>query len=100
MNNILLFSIGLLLGMIATWMFELILLVNKKLRNRYYRHHAILFGYHVHHSTYGLLAFCLSAFLFYTNQESAIFWFSLGIGIIVVHTISAGKLVFIERYKK
>ena len=99
MNNILLFSIGLLLGMIATWMFELILLTNKKLRNRYYRHNAIFFGYHVHHSTYGLLAFCLSAVLFFTNQESALFWLSSGVGIIVVHTISAGKLVFIEKQK-
>ena len=99
MNSILLFSIGLLLGMIATWMFELILLTNKKLRNRYYRHNAIFFGYHVHHSTYGLLAFCLSAVLFFTNQESALFWLSSGLGIIVVHTISDGKFVFIEKQK-
>lgn len=100
MNVILLFSVGLLFGMIATWLFEIVLKTNKKLRNRYYKQHAIIFGYHMHHSSYGLLAFIISAILFFTNENSsAVFWLSLGVGIIAVHTISSGKFVFVEEQK-
>jgi len=100
MNIILLFSIGLFLGIIATLLFELILKTNKKLYHRYYQHHKIMFGYHIHHSTYGLIAILISVVLFLTNEiSSAIFYLALGIGIIIVHTISDGRFVFIEKQR-
>ena len=100
MNIILLFSVGILFGMIVTWLFELVLKSNKWLRNRYYRHHKIIFGYHVHHSMYGLIAIVVSIILFLIKQEeSAIFYLAIGIGIVIVHTISDGRFVFFEKQK-
>lgn len=101
MNIFLLFLIGFLLGIIATWLFEVVLKTNKKLKNRYYRHHEILFGYHVHHSLYGILFIIISIILFFQNQkQAALFWLAFGIGIIILHTISSGRFVFIEKQKQ
>lgn len=100
MNVILSFSMGLLLGMIATWLFELILKTNKKLKNRYYKHHNVFLGYHVHHSIYGLAAILAGIVLFLINEKSsALFYVALGIGIITVHTISDGRFVFFDKQK-
>lgn len=90
-----------LLGIVATLVFEQILKRNKKLRHRYYMHHQMFFGYHVHHSLYGLLSVVVSLIVFATgNSESAIFWFMFGIGIIFEHTASDGRFIFIEKVKK
>jgi hypothetical protein len=90
-----------LLGIVATLVFEQILKRNKKLRNRYYRHHQLFFGYHVHHSTYGLVAVVASIILFFVGRSmSSVFWFMFGIGIIFEHTISDGRFIFIEKAKK
>ena len=87
-------------GIIVTWLFELVLKTNKKLRDRYYRRHATLFGYHAHHSTYGLLAFMISIIFFLYGQTTySIFTFWLGIGIILMHTLSDGRFVFIEKQR-
>ncbi len=100
MQIILISLIGLLSGLFITWLFELVLKTNKKLRNKYYKHHEIFFGYHIHHSTFGLLFIFLSIILFLTDQKiSAVFTFWLGIGIIILHTISDGRFVFIEKQR-
>jgi len=89
-----------LLGVVATWLFEQILKRNKKLKNRYYRHHEVLFGYHVHHSVYGLACFIASIVLFLSHRySSAIFWLAFGVGIIFEHTISDRKFVFMEKQR-
>lgn len=92
---------GFFAGIVATWLFELILKNNKRLRNRYYHHHAVLFGYHVHHSLYGLIAIVAAVILFAFHQDidaTLLLWF--GIGVITVHTFSDGKFVFIEKFRK
>ena len=87
-------------GVAITWIFEQILKDNKKLRAKYYRHHEILFGFHVHHSIYGLVAIIISLFYFFINNgHYGIFWFVLGFGIIFEHTLSDGRFVFIEKQK-
>jgi len=93
--------IGIISGIATTLLFEFILKTNKKLRNRYYRHHEILFGYHVHHSIYGLF-FIIAGVVFYFNKNisDALFYISFGIGIIIQHTLSSQKFVFIEKWKK
>ena len=97
----LLFLEMVLLGVATTWLFELILKTNKKLRRKYYRHHEILFGYHVHHSTYGLILIIVSVILFLQNQHgSALMVFGIGMGNIMMHTISDGRFVFIEKQRK
>lgn len=92
---------GFFAGVVATWLFELVLKSNKKLRNRYYRHHEILFGYHVHHSTYGLMAIIAAVILFAFHQDldaTLLLWF--GIGVIVMHTFSDGRFIFVEKQRK
>ena len=75
-----------------------ILKSNKKLRDRYYRRHEILFGYHVHHSTIGLLLVALSIVLFLLNKEShSLAVLGIGAGVILMHTISSRRFVFIEK---
>lgn len=86
------------MGTFTTWIFEFILKTNKKLRDRYYRRHEILFGYHVHHSIMGLavIAFGGVAFLPY-GADVALSMAGFGIGIIIMHTISSKRFIFIER---
>ena len=101
MTNLLLSINGLVLGLLVTLLFEMILKTNKKLRDRYYRRHEVLLGYHVHHSTFGLVAFFISIWLFLIGNNSGslfVVWF--GVGIIIVHTISDGRFVFIDKQKK
>jgi hypothetical protein len=100
MTTALIISIGIIYGIAATLLFEFILKTNKKLRHRYYSHHEILFGYHIHHSMYGLM-FILVAVILYTNKDipDALFCASFGVGIIIQHTISDRKFVFIEKQR-
>jgi len=89
-----------LLGLIGTWLFEQVLKINKKLRNRYYKRHEIILGYHTHHSVYGLLLVLVSIILFLIDKQNyAIFCLAFGIGIIAMHTISSGRFVFVEKQK-
>ena len=93
--------IGIISGIATTLLFEFILKTNKKLRNRYYRHHEILFGYHAHHSVYGLL-FIIAGVIFYFNKNisDSLLYISFGVGIIIQHTLSDGHFVFIEKQRK
>jgi len=101
MNNLIFVSlISLLVGIIITYVFELILKTNKKLRNKYYNRHNILWGHHVHHSTYGLLFMLIGIALYFLgNSDSALNSIMCGIGVIIQHTNSDGHFVFIERQK-
>ena len=90
--------IGLLFGIVATLIFESFIKANKKLKNKYYRRHNILFGYHAHHSVYGLVLGVLGIVLDLTDDKPiAYFFLAAGIGIILVHTISERRFVFIEK---
>lgn len=100
MNIVLTILIGLVAGWVATIIFELILKTNKKLRHRYYQHHQILFGYHVHHSTYGLL-FMVAGIIFFINKNipASLFNIAFGVGIIIEHTLSDSRFIFLEKWK-
>lgn len=51
--------------------------------------------YHIHHSTYGLMSF-LATPITYGSIMGTIFFFGLGVGIIIEHTYHE-RFVFIER---
>ena len=91
MNTVLLFLVHILAGILVTFLFELTLKTNKKLRDRYYRRHEILLGYHVHHSTIGLLILILGILMY------SLAMIGIGVGIIIMHTISSKRFVFIEK---
>lgn len=97
--NIIFFPLfGFLYGLALTIVFEFILKTNKALRRKYYWHHNSILGFHVHHSAYGLI-FILAGAIVYTNLNLCFFLILFGIGIITQHTLSANRLVFIEKDK-
>lgn len=98
MEVVTLFLLSVVTGVFATFIFELVLQTNKKLRDRYYRRHEVLFGFHVHHSTIGLLLVIASIPLLISDRQStALTVIGVGLGIIIMHTISSKRFVFIER---
>ncbi len=98
MDIVSLFFLAFLSGIAITFIFELILKTNKKLRDRYYRRHEILFGYHVHHSTVGLLLVALGMVALVAHHATvAVDAAGIGVGIIAMHTISSKRFVFIEK---
>lgn len=100
MNAIFVFLIGGILGLLATVLFEAVLKSNKKWRHNYYQHHKLFWGYHIHHSSYGLISIAASLILFFINERSMdAFFLAFGLGIIIQHTISDGRFVFIEKQK-
>jgi len=93
--------LGIVCGLVITWMFELVLKTNKKLREKYYTHHKIFWGYHIHHSSYSFPVIIASVVLFLQNRMmSSVFVLGIAAGIIIMHTISDGRFVFIDKQKK
>ena len=98
MNTVLLFVIGLSSGLLASHLLELSLKKNKFFNRNFFRRHTIIFGYHIHHSTYGLGALVIGTTLLARGIiTSAIFFIAMGVGIIMMHTIFDGRLIFIEK---
>lgn len=88
------------IGLIGTWLFEQVLKINKKLRKRYYQRHEIILGYHTHHSVYGIIFIFAGIVLFFVgSQDLSLFLIMSGLGIIAMHTLSSGRLVFIEKQR-
>ncbi|OGZ70089.1 MAG: hypothetical protein A3F47_01605 [Candidatus Staskawiczbacteria bacterium RIFCSPHIGHO2_12_FULL_38_11] len=101
MGIITIFLLAVLFGIFITLVFEFILKTNKSLRKKYYQNHKVFWGYHVHHSTYGLLLIIVSIILFILDKNfHALNSTGIGIGIIIMHTLSDGRFVFIEKEKK
>lgn len=89
-----------MVGLCATILFEFILKSNKHLRIRFYKHHLVICGLHIHHSTYGLVFIAIGIILYLKNNiADPLFYISLGIGIITQHTLSAKRLVFVEKWR-
>lgn len=98
MGIILILLLNIIIGITATWIFEFTLKTNTRLRDRYYRRHEILFGYHVHHSTAGLIVIAIGGIAFLEYGPSiALGMAGFGVGIIIMHTISLKRFVFVER---
>lgn len=94
------FLLSILAGIAITWIFEYILKTNKFLSDKYYQHKNVVFGYHVHHSNYGIALFISSIITLRLNYPSAsLILFGMGIGIILMHTISEKKFVFIDKQR-
>jgi len=100
MTIVLTILLGIIYGVSFTLLFEFVFKTNKRLRHKYYKHHEVLFGYHAHHSIYGVL-FIIASIIFYLNKDipDSIFYFSFGVGIIIQHTISDGRFIFIEKQR-
>ncbi len=84
------FVFGLLIGLVVTGLFEAILYF--VLGKEFWHADRVFLGYKIHHSVVGALAILCGLVL-----GINLFWIGIGIGIIVMHTITDGRLVFIER---
>ncbi|RJQ27449.1 hypothetical protein C4577_01310 [Candidatus Parcubacteria bacterium] len=48
---------GLIFGIIVTWIFETIMVNNRKLRKNFWENNLLIFGYHFHHSFFRISAY-------------------------------------------
>jgi len=87
---------GLLIGLILTFIFELILLQIPYLKYNFWDHPKLILGHHFHHSLLGLLFVITGFFWPIKNKKAKLFLIGLGLGIIIIHTISDGRLIFVE----
>lgn len=83
---------GLIIGLFFTGLFEFIVYFNFK---NVWDNPQTYFGYHIHHSVVGLISIIIGLF-FINRLRVAYFLVGLGLGIIILHTITDGRLVFIE----
>ena len=92
------FLIGLLIGISVTWLLELLLYKHPLLCEQVYDNPITFFGYHVHHSTVGLG--CVMFALERPNTVSPynLLVVGIGVGVIMMHTVNEGRLVFAEKY--
>ena len=90
---------GILSGIIITYIFEQILQRNKVLRKELWDHHKPIFGYHVHHSTVGILLIIIGL-LDLQNIDRCLVLIGLGLGVIIMHSYSAREFTFIEKSNK
>lgn len=97
------FVAGLFLGIILFGILEIIGLKTPFLRRKFYGDPAdiptLIYGYHLHHSVLGLISIGWGFYLMFNKTGNPFFWIGLGIGIIIVHTVVDGKVIFIEKVK-
>jgi len=92
------FLISLISGLLATLLFETILKTNHRFRQKYYKNNNIVFGLHFHHSIYGVFCIVISMLLFLISEINlSLIFIAFGIGIILMHTISERRFIFVER---
>ena len=86
---------GLLIGLITTSFIEVIIFNVPYLRENYWDNPKLIFGYHFHHSLLGLL-FVITGLFAPLKKNRRLLLIGIGLGIIIIHTISDGRLIFIE----
>lgn len=93
--------IGLLIGIIPFGLIEVIGRSIPVLKENFYDNpKQLIFGYHIHHSVLGLLSITWGIYSVFQKLNKPFFWIGLGLGMIIIHTIADGRLVFIEKQKK
>lgn len=86
--------LGFVLGFLIFTVFEILFSRSKVLRKKYWDNPRLVNGYHVHHSTGGLVLVVTG--LIMKNSIGQVF-IGLGVAMIIVHTLFDGRLVFIEK---
>ena len=88
---------GLTVGLLTTKIVELIICNNTFLRQNFWDHPELIFNLHFHHSLIGLLLIIFSIIFYQKNRKQTIFILGLGMGIIIIHSLSHHGLIFIEK---
>ena len=94
--------LGFVIGIICTFVLEKVILGSKKLKQLFWdeKTHYLFYGYHMHHSPFGLVLLFSAIIVGLHAVAIALFLAGFGIGIIVMYTITDKRLVFIERGKR
>lgn len=92
-----LFWLAFLIALVGTSIFEYMIQHNGYLRDRLWENHLVIMGYHFHHSMYGLLSLMVATYRWFLDKPHAAFFLGVGIGIILMHTITEKAFVFMER---
>jgi hypothetical protein len=87
--------LGIGVGILVTFTLEQVLQRNKRLRNEFWEYHKPILGFHVHHSTFGIPVILLGLSLF--PRKESFLLIGIGLGIIIMHTITSREFIFIER---
>jgi len=93
------FILWLLVGITATNLLEWILKSNKTIREKYWDHSIPVLGYHLHHSCLGLVLLVIGLLLVLRGDSRGTSCLGFGLGLILVHTFTDKKLVFVEKYR-
>jgi hypothetical protein len=91
------FILGLVLGLVVTFIFERILFMNKVLKKNFIDNPRTFLGYHFYHSMYGIFFWCVGIFALVFGYANAMFYIGFGVGIIFMHTKTDKRFVFIEK---
>ncbi len=95
------FFIGLVFGIIPFGLIEVIGKSVPLLKENFYDNpKQLILGYHVHHTVLGLISIVWGIYSILQKSSKPYFWIGLGLGMIIIHTIADGRLVFIEKQKK
>jgi len=89
------FLLGLIIGISATFIFEWIIISNEYLKREFWDHPKKIFGLHFHHSLVGLIFIIIGITFINKNILKFFLFFGIGLGIIIIHTLSDGHFVFI-----
>lgn len=91
------FLIGLAFGSVFTVLVEIFLIYIPFFRKYVVTNPRLVFGYQIHHSTLGLIIVLLGLILLLLGKSGGSMVVGFGIGMILVHTISDGRFIFIEK---
>ncbi|MBI5614350.1 hypothetical protein HY947_05470 [Candidatus Gottesmanbacteria bacterium] len=87
--------IGFIFGFLVFTAIEALLSRNKVLRKKYWDNPRLVYGYHIHHSTWGLLLIIIGLAIKDSHVGQGLI--GLGIAIIIVHTLFDRRFIFIEK---
>ncbi len=94
------FTFYLVAGLIITRIFEISLLRIKFLKKHFYDDHKSFFGYRFHHSCYGAALIILGLTQNDITTKYSLPFFGFGLGIILMHTLTDKRFIFIEKAQK
>ncbi|MDO8686895.1 MAG: hypothetical protein Q7K11_01650 [Candidatus Berkelbacteria bacterium] len=87
---------GLFSGIIILFILQTIVRSVPYLRANFWDNPKLIFGYHIHDSTFGLFVILLGLLFLSKRKPKGLFLIGAGAGMIIMHTLADGRLIFIE----
>lgn len=87
---------GFIWGVVIASLFEVIFYFIPFLRANFWDNPKLIFGFHFHHSIIGLVFLLIGAGYLKKDKLKAVFLIGFGLAVIFVHTLTDGRLIFVE----